>query len=84
MGPKCLPRRELRAVNRSGPQVYGAFPALLTLDVAGVRRLIDDDGVVIDVRPIERFAAGHIPGALSIELRPQFASWNLIGSYWIL
>jgi glyoxylase-like metal-dependent hydrolase (beta-lactamase superfamily II)/rhodanese-related sulfurtransferase len=66
---------ELRAVNRSGPQVYGAFPALTALDLANVRRLLDDGGALIDVRPIEQFAAGHIPGSLSIELRPQFASW---------
>ena len=31
--------------------------------------------MVVDVRPIERFAAGHIPGSVSIPLRPQFASW---------
>ena len=31
--------------------------------------------MLVDVRPIEDFAAGHIPGALSIELRPVFASW---------
>jgi rhodanese-related sulfurtransferase len=30
---------------------------------------------LVDARPIGAFAAGHIPGALSIELRPQFASW---------
>ncbi len=28
-----------------------------------------------DVRPIGDFSAGHIPGALSIPLRPQFATW---------
>ncbi len=31
--------------------------------------------MLVDARPIAAFAAGHIPGALSIELRPQFASW---------
>jgi hydroxyacylglutathione hydrolase len=30
---------------------------------------------VIDVRPIADFAAGHIPGAVSIPLRDQFATW---------
>ena len=30
---------------------------------------------MIDVRPIDAYAAGHIPGSLSIELRPVFASW---------
>jgi rhodanese-related sulfurtransferase len=31
--------------------------------------------VLVDVRPIESFAAGHPVGALSIPLRPAFASW---------
>jgi hydroxyacylglutathione hydrolase len=30
---------------------------------------------VIDARPVTAFAAGHIPGALSIALRAAFASW---------
>ena len=30
---------------------------------------------LVDVRAIAHFAAGHIPGALSIALRPAFASW---------
>jgi rhodanese-related sulfurtransferase len=30
---------------------------------------------VIDVRPVADFAAGHIPGAVSIPLRGQFATW---------
>jgi rhodanese-related sulfurtransferase len=66
---------ELRDVNRRGPRVYGQFPALGQLDVAGVQLLVADDAVVVDVRPVGRFAAGHIPGSLSIALRPQFASW---------
>jgi rhodanese-related sulfurtransferase len=32
-------------------------------------------GQVIDVRPVADFAAGHIPGAVSIPLRGQFATW---------
>ena len=31
--------------------------------------------MLIDVRPVRDFATGHIPGALSIPLRPQFVSW---------
>jgi rhodanese-related sulfurtransferase len=30
---------------------------------------------VVDVRPIADFAAGHIPGSLSNEFRPAFATW---------
>jgi len=66
---------ELRAVNRHGPHVYGTFPTLAPLDVNDLRRRVDDGAALIDVRPIDRFAAGHIPTSVSIELRPQFASW---------
>jgi rhodanese-related sulfurtransferase len=31
--------------------------------------------LVVDVRRIDRFAAGHLPGSLSIELRPEFGTW---------
>lgn len=66
---------ELREVNRRGARVYGTFPGLTPLDVTTTRRLADEGAVLVDVRPVARFAAGHIPGSLSIPLRPQFASW---------
>lgn len=66
---------ELREVNRRGAHVYGTFPTLAPLDVANTRRLVADGAVLIDVRSVPRFAAGHIPGSLSIPLRPQFGSW---------
>ena len=66
----------LREVNRLGPVVFGPEqPPLARLDADTVRHRIDDGAAVIDVRPITAFAAGHIPGALSIELRDQFATW---------
>jgi rhodanese-related sulfurtransferase len=36
---------------------------------------LDGGGWLIDVRPVAAFAAGHIPGAVSIPLRGQFATW---------
>ena len=65
----------LREVNRRGPPVHGepgGLARLTTEDVAAVR---DRDAVVVDVRPVAEFAAGHVPGSLSNMLRPQFASW---------
>jgi len=66
---------ELREVNRQGPRVYGRWPLLAGLDLAATRRLLSDGAVLVDVRPVARFAARHIPGSLSIPLRPQFGSW---------
>ena len=65
----------LAEANRRGPAVLNAEPALPALTASRVRNLIAEGGHVIDVRPAARYAAGHIPGALSIPLRDQFAIW---------
>jgi glyoxylase-like metal-dependent hydrolase (beta-lactamase superfamily II)/rhodanese-related sulfurtransferase len=65
----------LPEVNRLGPRLYPNRPTLERVDLRAFRHLLDAGAVLVDVRPIEQFAAGHVPGALSIELRPVFASW---------
>jgi glyoxylase-like metal-dependent hydrolase (beta-lactamase superfamily II)/rhodanese-related sulfurtransferase len=66
----------LREVNRRGPAVLGPPPAALTALTPGeVRRLAGAGAGLIDARPAASFAAGHIPGAISIPLRPAFATW---------
>lgn len=66
----------LREANRRGPVLHGPGPwTLPALPAARVRALLGAGATVIDARPIASFAAGHIPGALSIELRPAFATW---------
>jgi glyoxylase-like metal-dependent hydrolase (beta-lactamase superfamily II)/rhodanese-related sulfurtransferase len=37
--------------------------------------LIPDGVTVVDARPRDRFASGHLPGALGIELRDSFGTW---------
>jgi rhodanese-related sulfurtransferase len=65
----------LREVNRRGPRVLGDVPHLPQLDLAEVDRLRHLGAEVVDVRATRVYAAGHIPGSLSIALRPAFASW---------
>jgi len=66
----------LREVNRRGPAVYGDRPpALRGLTSTELEATVRDGAELIDVRPIEAFAAGHVPGALSIALRESFSSW---------
>jgi hydroxyacylglutathione hydrolase len=65
----------LREVNRRGPRIIGGPPSLSRLDLPEVDRLLSAGAELIDVRSMEAFAAGHIPGSLSIALRPAFASW---------
>lgn len=65
----------LAEINRRGPAVLPEPPALAALDVAAVRALLTDGATLVDTRPVPDFAAAHIPGALSIPLRPVFATW---------
>ena len=65
----------LAEVNRRGPALVTGSPGLAPLTPAALRALLGEGGRVIDVRPIADFAAGHIPGAVSIPLRDQFATW---------
>jgi hydroxyacylglutathione hydrolase len=67
---------QLREVNRRGPRVYGATdPSLEALSPDVVQAALTGGAILVDARPIGAFAEGHIPGALSIALRPAFATW---------
>ena len=66
----------MRDVNRAGPDVYGKEPPAVTaLSPQEIASLQQGGALVVDARPIERFAAAHVPGSLSIELRDQFGTW---------
>ncbi|MGS2810522.1 MBL fold metallo-hydrolase [Nocardia sp. MW-W600-9] len=65
----------LGEINHRGPTVLGdtSTPTPLTSDQ--VSELVAGGAQVVDTRSAAAFAAGHIPGALSITLRPVFATW---------
>jgi glyoxylase-like metal-dependent hydrolase (beta-lactamase superfamily II)/rhodanese-related sulfurtransferase len=66
----------LGELNRTGPEPTPHSPVHpKTLDPAAVVAAQAAGAEIVDVRPVRDFAAGHIPGSLSIPLRPVFASW---------
>lgn len=66
----------LREVNRRGPSLCGPAPRRLArLGVTEVTRLAAGGAQLVDARPLAEFAAGHVPGSLSIPLREAFATW---------
>ncbi|MBI2710349.1 MAG: MBL fold metallo-hydrolase [Actinobacteria bacterium] len=68
--------RRLPELNRIGVAHHAAPPSLDRLDPAGVEGVVAVAGaLVVDARPARAFAAGHVPGSLSVALRPAFASW---------
>jgi hydroxyacylglutathione hydrolase len=65
----------LAEANRRGPALITDPPRLTAFDAERVRRLLAQGGIAVDVRPVRDTAAGHIPGAIAIPLREQFATW---------
>ena len=65
----------LGEVNRRGPRILTGEPELPPLGPSELQLGRSGGAEVVDVRPAEDFAAGHVPGALSIALRASFATW---------
>ena len=64
----------LGEINRRGPALVEG-DTLHSLRAPEVAALRASGAAVVDVRPITDFAAGHVPGSVSIALRPVFATW---------
>ena len=65
----------LGAVNRRGPAVLENAPRLAAISAEQVSGFVARGAQIVDTRSAEDYAAGHIPGAMSIALRPVFATW---------
>jgi rhodanese-related sulfurtransferase/DNA-binding transcriptional ArsR family regulator len=64
-----LSRERLAEVEQVARDYFEARDYLEPVSPADLMRRLDDPGtLVIDVRPAEEYAAGHIPGALSVPL----------------
>jgi hydroxyacylglutathione hydrolase len=68
-------------INRSGAGPLTDLKPLARLAPAGVKRHLEQNANVLDVRPTDQFAVGHVPGSINIALSGQFASWagNILG-----
>ena len=67
----------LGELNRRGPLLLDTASAyrLDRLTVSMVEQLREKGTAVVDARPIADYGRAHIPGAISIPLRDQFATW---------
>jgi glyoxylase-like metal-dependent hydrolase (beta-lactamase superfamily II)/rhodanese-related sulfurtransferase len=65
-------------INRSGAAALADLPLIAGLSAAEVEALLRDENArinLLDIRPAEEFAAGHVPQSINIALSGQFASW---------
>ena len=63
-------------INRSGAATLTDLPPLGALSPREVQEILQHGGPVLDVRPTDEFAAGHVPGSINIALSGQFATWS--------
>jgi glyoxylase-like metal-dependent hydrolase (beta-lactamase superfamily II)/rhodanese-related sulfurtransferase len=62
-------------INRGGAPALSEMPELKAIPPAELKSLLEDGMIVLDVRPGDQFAAGHVPGSINIALSGQFATW---------
>ncbi|HEU0113972.1 MAG TPA: rhodanese-like domain-containing protein, partial [Thermomicrobiales bacterium] len=65
----------MKRINKVGPALLAELPAGEPLGAADVAARQAAGALVVDARPAAAFAAGHIPGAASVALGPNFAIW---------
>jgi hydroxyacylglutathione hydrolase len=65
----------LAEVNRRGAALLDAAPTLAPVTPQQAHAMLDAGTVLVDVRPVDEFAAGHVSGSMSIQLRDVFATW---------
>ena len=63
----------MKRLNRDGPRVLGGIGLPPLLDFAALEEGLGPS--LVDLRSAADFAAGHIPGALSIPLNKSFTTW---------
>ncbi len=63
------------ALNRTGATTLEDLPAVPALTPDQVAQQETDGAIILDTRPIQDFAAAHIPGSINVALGGQFASW---------
>ena len=66
---------QMKHVNKTGPAMLDGFKVPAQLGDDQVTGLLEQDQVVVDIRPAHAYAAGHIPGTLSIPLNKSFTNW---------
>lgn len=65
----------MKRLNRDGPPQLQGPPEPPRLAPEQAARLLEQGAVVVDIRPHEEYARGHLPGTLNIPLGTDFPTW---------
>lgn len=65
----------MKRINREGPPPLASGHAPLQLHVLDLEAQPDTGVVIVDTRPADIFAGGHVPGTINIPLDHSFVTW---------
>lgn len=67
--------REMKRINRTGPGILGDLVLPPATPLHRLEELQRERAIIVDTRPAAEFAAGHIPGTLSVPFNQSFPTW---------
>lgn len=65
----------MKRVNKEGPALLKELPDVQELDTLEQVKECLENGQIVDTRPFQEFAKGHIEGTLHIPFQKSFANW---------
>ena len=67
--------KRMASINRKGPPILGKLPTLQPLSACELRKRLDSDTLLVDLRPAESFGAAHIPGTYAVPYGDSVGTW---------
>ncbi len=65
----------MKRLNKEGPPFLGGLPTPERLEPARLSTLLEQRALVVDTRPADAYAAGHVPGTINIPFNRNFVTW---------
>jgi hydroxyacylglutathione hydrolase len=65
----------MKRVNKEGPAILNGFHAPRRMEAAELPALIARNALVIDTRPADQYAQGHVAGTINIPFNSKFVTW---------
>jgi hydroxyacylglutathione hydrolase len=66
---------QMKRINRDGPAILGSLPRPECLADDGLADFVAANGIVVDTRHRDAYAAASVPGTLCIPLNRSFTTW---------
>lgn len=66
---------QMKRINKTGPAPFDGAKRPAAAGLAELRSALANGTMVVDTRPADAFASGHVPGTINIPLNKSFNTW---------